>query len=131
LCVPAFSKDSETICWFWPSPGQKIVLRQPLAQHLEGLLGRVGKLEELDVLGRDGAGIHQHVEVEDLLPILRAVDDDGDLLGQLLGLGQGEDLEHLVEGAEAAGKDHQRLGQVGKPQLAHEEVVELEVERWA
>ena len=42
---------------------------------------------------------------------------------------EGEDFEHLVERAEAAGKDHQRLGQIGEPILAHEEVVELEVER--
>src|SRR5262249_23281458 len=39
-----------------------------------------------------------------------------------------EDLEELVERAEAAGEDHQRLRQVGEPELAHEEVVELEMQ---
>jgi hypothetical protein len=46
-----------------------------------------------------------------------------------LGLGEGEDFKHLVERAEAAGKDDQRLGEIGEPELAHEEVMELEVER--
>ena len=64
-----------------------------------------------------------------MLPVLRTVDDDGDLLGEFFGLGEREHLEHLVERAEAAGKDDQRLGQIGEPELAHEEVVEVEVER--
>ena len=48
--------------------------------------------------------------------------------GELLGLHQREDLEHLVERAEPARKDHERLRQVREPELAHEEVVELEVQ---
>ena len=50
------------------------------------------------------------------------------LLGQLLGLHQRQDLEHLIESSESAGEDDQGLGQVCKPELAHEEIVELEVE---
>ena len=80
-------------------------------------------------LTRDGALFGEHLEVDHFLPVLRSVDDDGDLLGELVGLGEGEKLEHFVEGAEAAGENDQRLGQVGEPVLAHEEVVELEVER--
>ena len=41
---------------------------------------------------------------------------------------QREDFEQLVHGAEAAGEDHQRLRQIREPELAHEEVVELEVQ---
>ena len=67
-------------------------------------------------------------EVEDLVPVLAAVEDHEQLLRELLRLRQRQDLEHLVERAEAAGKNHQRLGQVGEPELAHEEVVELEVQ---
>ncbi len=63
-----------------------------------------------------------------LLPVARSVNDDGDLLGQLPRLRQGEQLEHLVQGAESAGKDHQCLGQIREPELAHEKVVELEVQ---
>ena len=81
------------------------------------------------VLDGDGALFGEDVEVDDALPVGRAVDDDGDLLGELVGLGEGEQLEHFVQGAEAAGKDDQRLGEVGEPVLAHEEVVEVEVER--
>ena len=86
-------------------------------------------MEEIEILGRDGARIDQHLEVEDFLPVIRSINKDGDPFVDLPGLRQREDLEHLVEGAEAAGKNHQRLGQIGEPQLAHEEVVELEVER--
>ncbi len=65
---------------------------------------------------------------EHLVPVLAAVQDDQQLLRQLAGLRQRQDLEQLVERAEAARKDHQRLGQVGEPELPHEEVVELEVQ---
>jgi hypothetical protein len=50
-------------------------------------------------------------------------------LASFVGLVEGEELEHFVERAEAAGEDDQRFGEVGEPVLAHEEVVELEVER--
>ena len=40
-----------------------------------------------------------------------------------------EDFKQLVHGAEAAGKDDQGLRKIGEPKLAHEEVVELEVQR--
>jgi hypothetical protein len=46
-----------------------------------------------------------------------------------VGLRQGEQFEHLVDGAEAPGKNDQRSRQIGEPVLAHEEVVELEVQR--
>ena len=45
-----------------------------------------------------------------------------------LGLDQREDLEQFVHRAEAARENHQRLRQVREPELAHEEVVELEAE---
>jgi hypothetical protein len=41
-------------------------------------------------------------------------------------LGECEHLAQFVERPEAAGKDHQRPGEVGKRELPHEEVVELE-----
>src|ERR1700761_7559205 len=106
-----------------------MVSDQARFEHLKGFFRSVGVMEEIEVSGRDGAGVDQPVEVEDLLPVFGAVDDDGDVLGELVSLNEGENFKHLVDGAKAAGKDDQRLGQVGKPQLAHEEVVELEVER--
>ncbi len=88
----------------------------------------VGELEEVEVLEGDGALFGHGFEVDDGLPVFGAVDDYGDGLGEFLGLREGEELEHLVEGAEAAGEDDEGLGEVGEPVLAHEEVVELEVE---
>jgi hypothetical protein len=35
----------------------EVVLGKALLEHLEGLLGSVGRLEQLDVFGRNGAGI--------------------------------------------------------------------------
>ena len=59
---------------------------------------------------------------------LGAVEDDLDLLVELLRLHQRENLEHLVERAEAAWKNDERLRHVRKPELPHEEVVELKME---
>src|ERR1700761_5789729 len=86
-------------------------------------------LKELEVSGRDRSLLHQYIQVDYRFPVGRTVENDRDLLGQLFGLGEGKDFEGFVERAKAAGKDHQRLGKVGEPVLAHEEVVELEVER--
>src|ERR1035438_9305915 len=63
------------------------------------------------------------------MPVFAAVDDDEDFLGKFVGLREGENFEEFVDGAEAAGKNHQRFGEIGEPELAHEEIVELEVER--
>src|SRR5204863_7007874 len=57
-----------------------------------------------------------------------AVENDADFLRQLVGLDEREDFEELVARAEAAGKDHQRLREIREPELAHEEIVELELE---
>ena len=50
--------------------GRQIILRQPPPQHLKRLFRRIGKLEQIDVLRRNCAGIHQNVQVENLLPVL-------------------------------------------------------------
>src|ERR1700744_1143061 len=44
-------------------------------------------------------------------------------------LRQCEQLKHLIQRAKATRKDDQRFCQVSKPVLAHEEIVELEIER--
>src|SRR4029077_10127726 len=86
-------------------------------------------LEQVQILGRDRAGVDEGLEVNDAVPVFAAVDDDENFLGQLVGLGQGEDFEEFVDGAEAAGENHQSFGEIGEPELAHEEIVKLEVER--
>ena len=88
------------------------------------------RMEEVDVAGGDSAPLDRgDPEVDEALPVVGAIEKNGDVAGELVGLGEGEDLERLVEGAEAAGEDDEGFGEVGEPELAHEEVVELEVER--
>ncbi len=50
------------------------------------------------------------------------------MLAQFVGLHQRKQLEEFVQSAKAARENHQGLGQVRKPQLAHEKVVELKVQ---
>ena len=66
--------------------------------------GESQHLEQIEVFGRDHARIDHGFEIDDLLPVLAAVDDDDNLLGQFLGLGEGEDFKKFVERAESAGK---------------------------
>ena len=65
---------------------------------------------------------------DDLVPVARAVEDDRDVSLQLARLRERQDLEELVERAEPAREHDQRARQVREPELAHEEVVELEPE---
>ena len=105
-----------------------MVAGEAILEDREGFFGGVRELEEVEILEGDGALFGQEFEIDDVLPVAGAVDDDGDGLGELVGLVEGEELEHFVEGAEATGEDDERFGKVGEPVLAHEEVVEVEVE---
>jgi len=104
------------------------VINKCVPQQRHSGLWRVRELEKLHVRGRDGPILDQRLEIYDFLPELRAVQDDHDLLRQLLGLHQRQDLEKLVHRSESARKDHQRLRQISEPELAHEEVMELEIQ---
>src|SRR6266478_9342131 len=106
-----------------------MVLGQSFFQELQTLLWRIGHLEQFEVWWRDHAGVDHGVEIDDFLPVRAAIDDNDNLLSQLLSLSKGEDFKKFVERAEASGKDHQRFGQIREPELTHEKVMELEVER--
>ncbi len=106
----------------------EVVTDEAVLEDGEGFFRSVGELEEVEILEGDGSLLGEHLKVDDVLPVTGAVDDDGDGFGELVGLVEGEEFEHLVEGAEAAGEDDEGLGEVGEPELAHEEVVEVEVE---
>src|ERR1035438_5134017 len=108
--------------------GHCFLLSQGKAQNLHGFLWRIGKVEELQVFRRDGAVLYQRVEVDDFFAERRAIENDRHLLRQLLRLRKGQDLEELVHGSEAAGEDYQGFGQVGEPELTHEEIVELKTQ---
>ena len=71
---------------------------------------------------------HQRLEVDHFFPERRTVEEHGNRAVELVSLRQRQDLEQLVERAEAARERDQGARQVREPQLAHEEVVELEAE---
>src|SRR5439155_11273668 len=58
----------------------------------------------------------------------RTVEEHGNRAVELVSLRQRQDLEQLVERAEAARERDQGARQVREPQLAHEEVVELQAQ---
>ena len=70
--------------------------------------------------------VRKPLEIDDLGPIAAAEQHQRHVLADFLGLDQGQEFEQLVQRAEAARHHHHRLGQIGKPELAHEEIVELE-----
>ena len=70
------------------------------------------------------------IQVEQRRPVL-AVDEDRREVPDPVGLDQGQALEHLVEGAEAAGEDDEGAGVADEHQLAGEEVVEVAATRLA
>ena len=82
--------------------------------------------KEIHVGGGDSlVGLEHHglKELDERRPEARAVEDDGYRL-ELARLHEREDLEHLVHGAEAAGKEDKCLRAVRERHLAGEEEVE-------
>src|SRR5580692_1143629 len=82
--------------------------------------------EEIEIFAADHAVTNERIEVDDLVPVVRTVEKNQDPAIQLPSLLQSQYLRHLVQGAEASGKDHQRTREVREPKLAHEKIVELE-----
>src|SRR5580704_13607826 len=107
-----------------------MVFGEAVAKKGEGVFGSIDELEQVEVFGRDGTGVDEGLEVHDAVPVFAAVNDDKDFFREFVGLGEGEDFEELVDGAEAPGKNNQGFGEVGEPELAHEEIMEFEIERW-
>src|SRR6266436_3983572 len=85
-------------------------------------------MEDVKLARADRAVFDQRLEIDHLVPVLGAEEHDWHALARLARLHQCEDLEQLVERAIAAGEQHERFGQVDKPELAHEEVVEVKME---
>ncbi len=85
----------------------------------------VDDLEERQIIAGDGAPADQGVEVHHLVPELRAVQHGRNGLAHLARLPQRDELEQLVEGAEAAGHGDERLHHVQHPELSEHEVLEL------
>src|SRR5437868_6349319 len=85
-------------------------------------------MEQMSVLGADRAVAYERLEVQHLVPEFRAEQDDRHSFAHLARLHPRQDLEELVECAEAAREQHHRLCEVDEPELAHEEVMEVDVE---
>mmetsp|Transcript_70578 Transcript_70578/g.178875 ORF Transcript_70578/g.178875 Transcript_70578/m.178875 type:complete len:326 (+) Transcript_70578:109-1086(+) len=97
-------------------------------QRLEGLLDRVRKDELVCVGLGDHAVVHEGLPIDDSVPELLTDEDHRELSLDLPRLHEGDDFEELVAGAEAAGRDDEAHALVGHPELAREEVVELEAQ---
>src|SRR5450631_1319404 len=125
---PGFCNFREDFAFFFRRAAE-VMFGQASTQKLEYIFGAVDDLELVEVFGGNGAGVDEGLKVQDAVPVLAAVDDDQDFLGQLVGLREREDLEEFVHGAETAGENDESLGEIGEPEFAHEEVMELEVQR--
>src|SRR5436189_2398678 len=97
-------------------------------QLLERVLRRVGVLQQAEIGLGNRAPLRHGLEIEDLVPVLAAVQDHFDLLRQLVGLHQRENLEELIARPEAAGKNHQRFREVSEPELSHEKIMKFELQ---
>src|SRR3546814_19216618 len=80
-------------------------------------LRRLDEGEEVEVAGADHAFLDQRIEIDDAVPEFLAEHQHRDRL-DLAGLDQGQQLERLVEGAEAAGEDAHRAGAEPEVHLA-------------
>ena len=82
-------------------------------------------MKSLRSSARDHALVDQRLEIDHPLPEFAAEEEDRHRL-HLAGLDQGEQLERLVERAEAAGKDRHRPRAQQEVHLPQREIVELE-----
>ena len=94
--------------------------------------GGIRRIAERQALHRSSFPIASQVtcrrKFNTSVPVVGPVEDHQQLPRELLRLRQREELEQLVERAEAAREDHQRLGEIREPELPHEEVVEVEAQ---
>src|SRR5690606_39083701 len=102
--------------------------KESFGKIVEGFVHIGTNLEKAQVVRADHARFHQIFEVEHLAPEFLSEKHHHHLLGDALGLHQGEHLHHFVQGAETAGKHDDGLGRVHEPEFAHEEIMELEVQ---
>src|SRR6516162_2584854 len=85
-------------------------------------------MEQLEVAWADRAIFHQRVELDHLAPVFGAEKHDRHVLACLARLNQRQDLKQLVECAIAAREQHDRLREIDKPELAHEEVMKIKMQ---
>src|SRR6516165_3392493 len=104
------------------------VFGQALGDDVVGLVERVGAVEKAEIARADRAVFDQRVEINHFVPVFGAKQHDRHAFARFARLYQGQDLEQLVERAIAARKQYDRLGEVDKPELAHEKIMKIEVQ---
>src|SRR5947209_4954880 len=85
-------------------------------------------MDEAEIASGNHTIFCELIEIKDLLPVIFSIDDNRHFLADLTGLDKREAFEEFIECTEAARKDYERLAQVREPELAHEEVMEFEVQ---
>src|SRR4051794_8749391 len=114
-----------------PQPGRSAADRalrpRALADALDDLVEVVVHREAIQVLRRDHPARQRLLSqpADQAAPVARVDQADGELV-HLAVLDQRERLEELVQRAEAAGQDHERVRVADEHDLAREEVVELQ-----
>ena len=100
--------------------------RERLLQQTQSSHWIVSIAEEVEIFAPDHFMADECIKVDDLFPVIRAIENNQDPAIQLPCLLQSQDLCQLVQRPEASGKNHQRTREVREPKLAHEKIVELE-----
>ena len=85
----------------------KVMFLEEAPETGERRRGRIGEVEQAQVLRGDDAVFDHGFEIDDFPPEFGAVEDNLDAFIQLLSLGESEDFRQFVQGPESAGKDDQ------------------------
>src|SRR6266851_3458208 len=105
-----------------------VVFLEAFADATESFVHRIGELQHFVFVWVDHAPAHHGAKVQHLIPIFAAINNDQIVARQLSRLQQGEHFPEFVHGAEAAGKNDERFGDLREPKFAHEEVVKIEAQ---
>src|SRR5215470_11680843 len=106
-----------------------MILGQPVAQVFKTFFRRIDHGEQLEILWGDRPRISHDLKIEHLVPVFAAINEHKYFLCQFLGLRQRKYFEEFIQSSEPSWKDDQCLRQVSEPELPHEKVMELEVQR--
>src|SRR5262245_28969221 len=95
-------------------PRLEVMFDQVAPEKLERFGGPVRVVHQGEILFGDRTPFDHRAEIKHLVPVLAAVQDDADLLRELVGLREGQQLEQLVARSKTAWKDDERLREVRK-----------------
>src|SRR5215469_3734641 len=93
-----------------------------------GVVKRIGSMKQLEVIWTDGPVMNERIKFDDVTPVFVAVKDDRNTFPHLASLDKRQDFKELIERAEAAREQHDRLCKIDEPEFSHEEVVEMDMQ---